>query len=68
VKEAVLALNHQKNSTGGTPYFLPIIIEGPPIVEPPLELSEIHFNDPLQHIIFAEETVRKNQQESRTLV
>jgi hypothetical protein len=68
VKEAVLALNHQTNSTGGTPYFLPIIIEGPPIVEPPLELSEIHFNDPLQHIIFAEETVRKNQQESRTLV
>jgi hypothetical protein len=55
IREATLALQNQRNSPDGIPHFLPIIIEGPPIVEPPPELSEFHFNDPTQHAVFAEE-------------
>ena len=58
IREATLALQNQRNSPDGIPLFLPIIIEGPPIVEPPPELSEFHFNDPTQHVVFAEEFAR----------
>jgi hypothetical protein len=58
IREATLALQNQRNSPDGIPHFLPIIIEGPPIVEPPPELSEFHFNDPTQHVVFAEEFAR----------
>jgi hypothetical protein len=59
IREALLALQYQKASPDGAPYFMPIIIEGPPIVTPPKELHEIHFNDPIQYMIFAEEQARK---------
>jgi TIR domain len=64
IKEAMLALQHQKDSIDEIPYFSPIIIEGPPIPEPPPELSEVHFNDPLQHMVFAEEAIRRNSDEN----
>jgi hypothetical protein len=55
IREALKALEYQKYSAKGIPHLAPIIIEGPPIIEPPPELADIHFSDPLQHIIFAEE-------------
>ncbi|MBV8701919.1 MAG: toll/interleukin-1 receptor domain-containing protein, partial [Bradyrhizobium sp.] len=42
IREATLALQNQRNSPDGIPHFLPIIIEGPPVVEPPPELSEFN--------------------------
>jgi hypothetical protein len=59
MREALLALQYQKVSPDGAPYFMPIIIEGPPVVTPPRELSEIHFNDPIQHMIFAEQAQKQ---------
>jgi TIR domain len=66
IREAMQALQYQKDSIDEIPHFSPIIIEGPPIPEPPPELSEVHFNDPLQHIIFAEEAIRRNSEENAT--
>jgi hypothetical protein len=62
MREALLALQYQKESREGLPHFMPIIVEGPPIAAPPRELADIHFSDPIQHIIFAEKLARAKQQ------
>jgi hypothetical protein len=58
IQEAKLALQNQSNSPDGTPHLSLIIIEGPPIAKPPRALSEFHFNDPTQYVVFAEEFAR----------
>jgi hypothetical protein len=37
--------------------IVPILLEGPPPPRPPECLKDIHFNDPIRYIIFAEESV-----------
>jgi hypothetical protein len=39
--------------------IVPILLEGPPAPLPPESLAEVHFNDPLRHVIFAEEAIRR---------
>jgi hypothetical protein len=59
IKEAEYALSH-----ANPPNQLrlhPVILEGPPPVPPPPSLSKIHFNDPIQYIIFAEDAARANR-------
>jgi hypothetical protein len=57
IREAKLALECQKKSSDNRPYITPMILE-PKLVKPPKELSEIHFGDPLQNVIFAEKVLR----------
>jgi hypothetical protein len=35
----------------GAECILPVVIEGPPVPEPPLELAHLHFGDPLLYFI-----------------
>ena len=58
IREAEYALERKRmlqTSGRGGLEICPVILEGPPAIEPPRSLAELHFNDPLQHIIFAEE-------------
>lgn len=45
LREVKHALSCQKSAVDGFPKIIPVILEGPPIPEPPIELSHIHFND-----------------------
>jgi hypothetical protein len=47
LKEAGYALNRQKGDPNAPPDIHPVIIEGPPVPEPPPELRHLLFNDPL---------------------
>lgn len=47
LKEARYALGRRTGDESVPPEIGPLIIEGPPIVPPPAELSALHFNDPL---------------------
>jgi hypothetical protein len=58
--EFALACRDASSNTERSPEIVPILLEGPPAPLPPATLSAIHFNDPLRHIIFAEETVAKD--------
>jgi TIR domain len=58
IREARLAIETQKKSPQDLPEIVPIILEGPPPVAPPDELAQIHFNDPIQSIYFAEKIAR----------
>lgn len=56
IKEAEFALNSSKQSHRQSPLeIVPVLLEGPPPPMPPPSLREIHFNDPIRHVIFAEE-------------
>jgi hypothetical protein len=50
-------------STKGIERILPVIIQEPPPVEPPPELAELHLNDPLLYVIYAENEIAKKQKE-----
>jgi hypothetical protein len=56
IKEAEYALSHANEPN--QLQLRPVILEGPPPVPPPPSLSKIHFNDPIQYIIFAEDAAR----------
>jgi len=47
LKEVRYALDRKAGDELAPPEVRPVIIEGPPIVPPPPELSSLHFNDPL---------------------
>lgn len=51
LKEAMYALGRAKADSLGRPEIRPVIIEGPPPVEPPPELKDLHFNDPLVYLM-----------------
>jgi hypothetical protein len=55
IKEAEYALESQCKSKDKLPDIIPIILEGPPVVEPPDSLKNIHFNDTIQYLIAAEQ-------------
>src|SRR5262249_3970091 len=55
VREAEYALQVSKNVLGQPLEIIPILLEGPPPPDPPPSLQEIHFNDPIRYVIFAEE-------------
>ena len=46
-KEWQYALERKGSNEMNPPEIVPVIIEGPPPVEPPPELAHLHFNDPL---------------------
>jgi DNA-directed RNA polymerase specialized sigma24 family protein len=52
---------HYTISTKGIERILPVVIEGPPPVEPPPELAELHLNDPLLYVIYAENEIAKKK-------
>ncbi|MEM9089566.1 MAG: TIR domain-containing protein [Cyanobacteria bacterium P01_F01_bin.53] len=51
LKEALYALELQKEDDSQIPAIKPVILEGPPIVPPPEELEDLHFNDWLIYLI-----------------
>lgn len=63
IMEAEFALKCRQESSGPypCPEIVPVLLEGPPVPPPPDTLSEIHFNDPLRHIIFAEEAAGRER-------
>lgn len=44
-EEIKYALKKSRETEEGIPEIIPIIIEGPPLIPPPPELNDIHFND-----------------------
>jgi hypothetical protein len=54
MKEVQYALQRKGGDELNPPEIRPVIIEGPPIVEPPTELSHLHFNDRLLYLVAAE--------------
>jgi hypothetical protein len=56
IKEAEHALRCSRSAPADRPIeIVPVLLEGPPPPLPPASLSEIHFNDPIRYVIFAEE-------------
>jgi hypothetical protein len=56
IKEAEYALRFSRLGDRSHPLeIVPILLEGPPAIAPPPSLDDIHFNDPLRYVIFAEE-------------
>jgi hypothetical protein len=53
MREAAYAAERQRASREGLPAILPVIVEGPPVVEPPSDLSHLHFNDNLLYVMNA---------------
>jgi hypothetical protein len=51
MKEVRYAKARKRGDEYAPPEIIPVIIEGPPPVEPPPELSHIHFNDYLVYFI-----------------
>jgi hypothetical protein len=50
-REANYALERSRDDPDGYPVIWPMIIEGPPVLEPWPELSGLHFNDPLIYVM-----------------
>ena len=58
IKEAEFALQWSKLAPPNRPLeLIPVLLEGPPPPPPPASLQEIHFNDPIRYVIFAEENI-----------
>jgi TIR domain len=56
IREAEHALRCSRSAPADRPIeIVPVLLEGPPPPLPPASLSEIHFNDPIRNVIFAEE-------------
>ncbi|MEH2254194.1 toll/interleukin-1 receptor domain-containing protein [Nostoc sp.] len=50
-KEVLYALERQGSNGLRSPEIIPVIIEGPPLVPPPSELQNLHFNDKLLYLM-----------------
>lgn len=50
-KEWKYALKNQKANPMHAPDIIPILIEGPPPIQPPKQLKHLHFNDPNLYFI-----------------
>jgi TIR domain len=58
IREAEYALKRLQEAPADRQLeIVPVLLEGPPAPLPPASLNGIHFNDPIRHIIFAEESV-----------
>ncbi|MBD2727524.1 toll/interleukin-1 receptor domain-containing protein [Nostoc sp. FACHB-892] len=53
LKEVLYALERQGYDGLRSPEIIPVIIEGPPLVPPPPELQDLHFNDKLLYLMAA---------------
>ncbi|MBC1222084.1 toll/interleukin-1 receptor domain-containing protein [Nostoc sp. UCD121] len=51
LKEVLYALERQGSDGLRSPEIIPVIIEGPPLVPPPPELQDLHFNDKLLYLM-----------------
>ncbi|MEH2422295.1 MAG: toll/interleukin-1 receptor domain-containing protein [Nostoc sp.] len=51
LKEVLYALERQGSDGLRSPEIIPVIIEGPPLVPPPSELQNLHFNDKLLYLM-----------------
>jgi hypothetical protein len=51
MKEINYALERKKGNEENPPAIFPVIIEGPPMVEPPESLKHIHFSDKISFFI-----------------
>ncbi len=51
LKEVHYALGRKGDDDTAPPEIMPVIIEGPPVVEPPPELAHLHFNDRLLYVM-----------------
>lgn len=58
-KEIEYAIKLKSGEHASGPEIIPVIIEGPPAVRPPEELSFLHFNDKLMYFINSRETEAK---------
>ncbi len=58
-KEIEYAIKRKSGENASGPEIIPVIIEGPPAVRPPEELSFLHFNDKLMYFINSRETEAK---------
>jgi hypothetical protein len=47
LREARYALARKAGDDAAPPEIMPVILEGPPVVEPPQDLAYLHFNDRL---------------------
>jgi hypothetical protein len=58
IREAEYALRCSKSAPPDRSLeIIPVLLEGPPPPLPPPSLQEIHFNDPIRYVIFAEESI-----------
>lgn len=51
LREIRYALGRRGADEFKPPEIVPVIIEGPPLVEPPKELADLHFNDPILYFL-----------------
>lgn len=51
LKEVLYALERRGSDGLRSPEIIPVIIEGPPLVPPPPELQDLHFNDKLLYLM-----------------
>ena len=58
IKEADRALQRQEMPPGGAPDITPIILERPPVPQPPESLKHLHFNSMMRYLIAAAEAER----------
>jgi hypothetical protein len=61
-REIDYALQRRKLDTDDDdirPAIVPVIIEGPPLIPPPKQLEDLHFNDKFLYFIEEEETARQ---------
>jgi hypothetical protein len=56
LKEARYALSRQGGNDLAPPEIVPVVLEGPPPVEPPDDLKGLHFNDSLLYFMAADAT------------
>lgn len=64
MKEVEYAVKRRADKELPDPEIIPVIIEGPPAVKPPEELSHIHFNDKLIYFINTAETLQQQPGQS----
>jgi hypothetical protein len=63
LKEVRYAIKRKEGDESAPPEMIPVIIEGPPVPEPPEELAHLHFNDYL--IYFMKPRLPERVEEAR---
>jgi hypothetical protein len=65
LKEVRYAIKRKGGDESAPPEMIPVIIEGPPVPEPPEELAHLHFNDYL--IYFMKPRLPERVEEARAV-
>ena len=55
LEEARYAIKRKGDNEFAPPEIFPVIIEGPPVPEPPKELAHLHFNDYLIYFMIPQD-------------